>query len=69
LKKLVKGHLGKELIDGHIGDWAALAKQLTEKYGPAYEPKQREQLRAELLPLLIREIPEVSKDALVGALD
>lgn len=51
------------------GNWAALASRITENYGLAYDPAQRKQLRVKLLPLLIHEIPHVSKDVLVRALE
>jgi len=58
-------------ISGNLimGDWSRLVSLITENYGPSYDPSNRKEIRAKLLSLLRREIPYVSKDVLVRALD
>jgi len=61
----------RNIVDNFDADMIGrnLASRITENYGPVYDPKERKQLRAKLLPLLMREIPQVSKHDLIRALD
>ena len=56
-------------METQLGDWDTLATRITENYGPAYDPERRDELRGRLLTVLAREVPHVSKDVLVHALD